>query len=43
VKIVLSALIVFSEPHHNSVVCLPRGPQEQLQYVSRLLCFQRGP
>ena len=26
-KIVLSTHIIFSEPHHNSVLCLQRGPQ----------------
>ena len=34
VKNVLFAHIVFSEPHHNSVVCLQSGPLEQLQCVS---------
>jgi len=42
-KKLLPAHITFSEPHHNSVLCQQRGPEEQLQCVSRLLCFQRGP
>jgi len=43
VKNLLSAHIIFSESHHDSVLCLQRSPQEQLQSVSRLLCFQRAP
>ena len=32
----LSAHIKFSEPHHNSGLCLQRVPNWQLQFVSRL-------
>jgi len=35
--------ITLSESHRNSVLCLERGPEEQLQCVSRPLCFQRRP
>ena len=45
VKTLLSSHIISSESHHtrNSVLCLQRGPQEQLKCVSKLLCFQRAP
>ena len=43
VKNILSAFIIFSEPRDNSVLCRQSGPQEQLQRVIRLLCFQRDP
>jgi len=42
VKNLLLAHTIFSEQHHNSVLCLQRGPQELLQYVSRLFCSQMG-
>jgi len=42
VKRLLSALIIFSEPHLNSLLCVQRGPQEQLLCVNRLLCFERA-
>jgi len=41
VKNLLSTHIIISEPQQNSVLCLQRGPEEQLQCTSRLLCFQR--
>ena len=41
VKNLLSTHIIFSEPHHNSVLCLQRVPEEQLRCISRLLCFQQ--
>jgi len=45
VKKLLSAHIIFSKPHHNSVLCLQRGPQVQLQCASRLMAnlLPKGP
>jgi len=39
VKKLLSAYIIFSEPHHSSVLCLQRGPEE---YCFRLSAESYG-
>jgi len=42
-KNLLSAHIIFSDAHHNNVLCLQRGPQQQLYCVSTLLSKSLAP